>query len=143
MKKGIIVGSIILLVFIIFLGVYFFLNNSNKNNCDLLKSIDNSEKTKGVVECYLNNEKSSFKSSIENVSASEILKGECKVTEIKDKYLDNNNNQVVNKPCTNCHLDGGVVWFECSEYTPQGPFGCFFNIDNDFSFDEIRCPLRV
>jgi len=143
MKKEMIIGLVILVVFIT-LGAYFIVTNKiQENQCDSLNSIDSSENTKAVIECYLNKEKINFESGIKNVPATEILKGECNITEIKERYLDNKYNQVVNKPCTNCRLEGAMIWFECSEYTSQGPFGCFFDINNDFTFSEIRCPLGV
>ena len=146
MKRELIIGIVlvIVIVLVIILGVCFYLplDKTEEGKCKSLTSLDNSDETKEIIGCYLNDKKSLFKTDNGDV-ALEILKGECIITEIKDRYLDNKNNQVVNEPCTECHLDGAEVWFECSEYDPQGPFGCFFNIKDNYSFDVVRCPLEV
>lgn len=106
--------------------------------CAQIDSIDNSAKTKDIVLCYLNNEKSIFKSSLD---VSKILSGTCAISELKDRYVDYKSGQVVNAPCSNCRLQGAEVWFRCDGYSSQ--FGCYFVINQDKSFGEIYCPSGV
>ena len=111
---------------------------NNKQTCKSLDSINNSYEIKDILTCYLNNEKSIFKPKL---NPSEILSGTCNVSRLKDRCVNNIYNQVVNVPCTDCHLQGAEVWFDCDGYSSQ--FGCYFTIYQNQSFSEIYCPIGV
>ena len=139
----IIIGIIIL--FIILVAAFFIANKgkgivvqNESSLCKSLDSLDNSDGTIEIVSCLLNNEKTVFKSELD---LSKVLSGLCNVTKIIDRYVDNKFNQVVNKPCNNCHLQGAEVWFDCEGYSSQ--FGCYFTIYQNKSFGEIHCPVGV
>jgi hypothetical protein len=136
----IIIAVIILLIFLV-LGFYY-LNNSGPIKeiamCKPLDLLDNSNDTKVILSCMLNNEKSIFKSEHD---VSKVLSGACNITQLKDRYVDNKFNQVVNKPCQNCHLQGAEVWFDCEGYSSQ--FGCYFTVYQNKSFGDIYCPVGV
>lgn len=88
--------------------------------CEELTSM---EDAKEIIECHLNNKKDSFNSSQISVPASEMLEGNCLVKRFDDSQ------ELVS------------VWFDCTGYSTT--FGCYIQINEDYTYSNIYCPQGI